>query len=67
LKGNILNRGENTWLIRVDFPPGADGKYQHKEETVEGSREGAEKRLSEILRERETGMASEAGKITVAE
>src|SRR5688572_22018919 len=65
--GFLLPRGENTFV--VGFSKGRDrhGKRVNHRETVKGSKEEAQKRLNQILSERDAGKFIEPSKLTLDE
>jgi len=70
MRGHIRqrNKGGNTWSLVISL--GADpatGKLKQHWETVKGSKRDAEKRLSELLHQLDTGAYMAPGKTTVAD
>jgi len=66
-RGNIEKRGENRYRIRIYLGTGPDGKQLYHREAVRGTRKQAEKRLTELLRELDTGGYVEPNKLTLGE
>ncbi len=66
-RGNIEKRGENTWRIRVYLGTDPDGKQRYYRETVHGTKKAAQQRLTELLRELDTGGFVEPSRETFAE
>lgn len=66
-RGNIEKRGENRYRIRIYLGTGPDGKQLYHRETFKGTKKQAEKRLTELLREIDTGGYVEPNKITLGE
>lgn len=68
MRGHIIQRSKGTYSIKVSLgkDPGA-GKYRQHWETVKGSKRDAEKRLSELLHQLDTGSYIKPGKTTVAD
>src|SRR5262245_3772484 len=65
-RGNILKRGKNSYRVKVELPPAADGKRHRVQVTVRGSA-NAKRELTRMLRELDTGLAVAPDKITVAQ
>jgi len=63
MKGSIVSRGKDVWLIRY-YPPGS---RKQKSSTFRGSYEDAELELARLLREVRNGLPTEPEKVTVAE
>src|SRR5690606_21154871 len=66
-RGNIEKRGENVWRIRIFLGMDADGKQLYHRETVRGTKKAAQTRLTELLRELDTGGYVEPTKLTLGE
>lgn len=66
-RGNIEKRGENVWRIRIFLGTDADGKQLYHRETVRGTKKAAQTRLTELLRELDTGGYVEPTKLTLGE
>lgn len=47
--GGIRNRGKNTWQLRWELPPGADGKRQYRSQTYHGVKADAERLLRKLI------------------
>lgn len=69
MRGHIVQRSKNkgTWSIKISLGKDSSGKYKTKWYTVQGSKRDAEKRLSELLHQLDTGSYIQPGKITVSE
>lgn len=68
MRGHIVQRSKGTYSIKVSLgKDAATGKYKSKWFTVEGSKKDAEKRLSEILHQLDTGTYIQPGKVKVSE
>ena len=67
MRGQLVNRGKNRWLVRV--PRGRDmrGKRLYHNKTVHGSKKDALAYLTKVLREVQVGTFVEASSRTVAE
>jgi integrase len=66
-EGFVQKRGESSFV--VGFFKGVDrtGKRKYHRETVKGTKKDAQKRLNEILRERDQGTFTEPSKVTLDE
>ena len=68
MRGHIVQRSKDTYSIKVSMGKDPDsGKYKSQWFTVQGSKKDAEKRLSEILHQLDTGNYMKPGKTTVAD
>ena len=68
MRGHIEKRGKNSYSIVVSLGKDANsGKYKYQWVTVKGTKKEAEKRMSEILHQLDTGMFMRPGKITLSE
>ena len=67
MKGNITQRGKNSWRIQVVIGKGPDGRYQRHFETVKGRKGDAERRLRELLSSLDKGIYTPPGRLTIAE
>jgi integrase len=66
--GHIRSNGDNSYSIKISLPKDSTtGKYRAKWFTIRGSRKDAEKRLSELLHQLDTGTFMQTSKTTVAE
>ena len=68
MRGHIVKRGKNSYSIAISM--GKDpvtGKYKQQWVSVKGSKKDAEKHLSEILHQLDTGSFMKPGKTTLAE
>ena len=66
MAGQIINRGENTWCVRVYM--GRDpktNKRRYANETVKGTKKDAQRVLTRLERERDTGTYVDPSKLTV--
>ncbi len=65
MAGQVIKRGENTWLVRVYL--GEDGgKRKYHNKTIHGTKKDAQAYLTKALRERDTGTFVEPTKETLA-
>ncbi len=68
MRGHITQRSKGTYSIKISLGKGpATGKYKSQWFTVKGSKKDAEKRLSELLHQIDTGAYMKPGKTTVAD
>jgi integrase len=72
MRGSLLQRGENRWLIRLEFgymPDPKTGKMRRlqKSETFRGTRRDAERRLNALTKDVQDGSYIASDKRTVAE
>lgn len=67
MRGNITQRGKNSWRIQVVIGKGSDGKYQRHFETVKGRKGDAQRRLTELLSSLDKGIYTPPGRSTVAD
>jgi hypothetical protein len=67
-RGNICRRGRSSWRIKIERKADKPGdKPKVFTETVKGRRQDAEKRLTELLGQIDTGRLIEPDKTTVEE
>ena len=62
MPGQIIKRGERTWLVRVPLGRDASGKRRYHNKTIHGTKRDAEAYLAKKLRERDTGELFEPGR-----
>ncbi|MGD0780760.1 MAG: tyrosine-type recombinase/integrase [Dehalococcoidales bacterium] len=70
MRGHIVQRSKykGTWSIKIATGKDpATGKYKYQWFTVQGNKKDAEKRLSELLHQFDTGALMQPGKTTVAD
>jgi integrase len=65
-RGHVRRRGE-AWEVRITAGRDEKGKRRTITRTVHGSEDDAEAKLTEMLRERDTGSAIDPSKTTVAQ
>jgi integrase len=68
MRGHITKRGKNSYSIVISLgrDPGT-GKYKYQWVSVKGTKKDAEKRLSELLHQLDTGTFVNPGRTTLAE
>ena len=68
MRGHIEKRGKNSYSLAISMGRDANtGKYKYQWVTVKGTKKEAEKRLSEVLNQIDTGTFMKPGKTTLAE
>jgi len=68
MRGHITKRGKNSYSIAVSLGKDATtGKYKYQWVSVKGTKKEAEKRLSELLTQIDTGTFMKPSKTTLAE
>ena len=67
MRGTVKQRAKGTWTLIVDLPRDGNGERRQKWMTHRGTRIEAEKRLTELLRELDTGVYITPAKVTLAE
>lgn len=67
MKGNVRQRGKNSWQIQIYTSKGSDGKYHRHLETVKGRKGDAQRRLTELLTSLDKGVYAPPSKLTVAD
>jgi integrase len=65
--GQIINRGKDTFLLRVYIGRDSQGRRHYYSETVKGSLKDAKKRLTEKLSEKDAGKLIKSSRITLNE
>ncbi len=67
MRGHITKRGKNSYSLAVSLGKDATtGKYKYQWVSVKGTKKEAEKRLSELLHQLDTGTFMKPGKTTLA-
>jgi integrase len=67
MKGNIRQRGKDSWQIQIYTGVAPDGLPKRYYETVRGRKSDAQKRLAELLLNLEKGICAPPGRVTVAQ
>lgn len=67
LAGQLVNRGKDTWLVRVSLGRDQNGKRKYINKTVRGNKKAAQAVLTKLLREKDTGFIVEPSRQTVQE
>lgn len=67
MAGQLIQRGDRTWLIRVFVGRGTDGRRKYYNKTVRGTKKDAQRVLNEKLLERDRGQLVLPSRATVEE
>jgi hypothetical protein len=60
MAGQIIPRGDRTWLVRVFIGRDSEtGKRQYQSKTIHGTKKDAQRYLTESLRDRDMGIVVE--------
>ncbi|MEW6523654.1 MAG: tyrosine-type recombinase/integrase [Bacillota bacterium] len=62
MAGQLIQRGERTWLVRVYLGRDAEGKRKYHNKTIHGTKKDAQKYLNKVLLERDTTGFTEPSK-----
>ncbi|HEX8397676.1 MAG TPA: site-specific integrase [Pyrinomonadaceae bacterium] len=65
--GQLIKRGDDTWLVRVYLGEDANGKRKYHNETFKGTKKEADKVLRKVLEDRDKGLLGDARKQTLKE
>jgi integrase len=65
--GQVIERGKNTYLIRVPLGKDAEGKRKFYNHTIKGTKLDAERHLHEYLHKKSLGIAIEPARATFKE
>ena len=67
-RGQIIDRGENRWLVRAFLGRDAKtGKRRYHSKTIEGTKREASQYLTKVLREMDTGLYVEQSQVTLGD
>lgn len=67
MRGQIVKRNENTWLVRIFLGRDANGKRKYFNKTIYGTKKDAQIFLTAKLREKDLGIFVEPASIFLAE
>lgn len=67
MRGQIIKRNENTWLVRIFLGRDAKGKRKYFNKTIYGTKKDAQMFLTGKLREKDLGIFVEPASIFLAE
>ena len=65
MAGQLIRRGERTWLVRIYLGRDGAGKRKYLNKTVQGNKKHAEQQLTKLLRERDVGTLVEPSETTL--
>ncbi len=63
--GQIIEREKGVWTVRIYLGEDAKGKRKYHNETIKGSKKDAQKRLTQVLREKDTDVYVQSSVITL--
>src|SRR5206468_98317 len=67
MAGNITKTGARSWRLKFDIPSDVPGKRTTRRCTVRGTKKDAERKLTEMLAQRDSGALLAPHKTTLAE
>jgi integrase len=67
MAGQIINRKDNTWVVRIFAGRDANGKRKYINKTIRGTKKDAQTFLNAKLREQDLGINIEASTLTLNE
>lgn len=67
MAGQIIKRGERSWLIRIFMGRDANGKQSFHRKTVHGTKKDVETYRNKVLREKDLGTFFEPASLSVKE
>jgi integrase len=67
MRGSIRKRGRNSWELRFEEGPRINGKRRTRHVTMRGTRQDAQKELTRLLADADTGKLPDGARSTVAE
>lgn len=67
MTGHIRRRGAHSWELKIAIGRDANGKRQTRYESVKGTRKDAERRLTELLHQRDGGTLVSRNTVTVGD
>lgn len=65
MAGQLIKRGDSTWLVRIYLGRDAQGKRKYLNKTVQGNKKHAERTRTKLLRERDVGTLVEPSETTL--
>jgi integrase len=65
--GQLVKRGENEWLVRVPHGRTLSGTRKYINLTVHGTKKDAQRELTRLLRNRDTGILTEPTRQTLGD
>src|SRR5258706_8962911 len=67
MPGQLIQRGEKTWTLRIFQGRDAAGKRQYLNRTIHGTKKEAQRALNLLLGEKDAGTLADAGRKTVGQ
>jgi integrase len=67
MAGQIIKRGDRTWVVRIFMGRDGNGKRRYLNKTVRGTKKEADTYLSKTLTEISAGTFVEASPVTVSD
>ena len=67
MAGQLIERGERTWLVRVYTGRDENGRRKYHNKTIHGAKKDAQRYLNKVLRQHDTGEFVEPSRQTVRE
>lgn len=67
MAGQLVNRGENKWLVRVPNGRALNGTRKYINRTVHGTKRDAQRELTRLLRDRDMGVLTEPTRQTLGD
>ena len=67
MPGQLVRRGENNWLVRVPNGRRLNGTRKYINRTIRGTKKEAQRELTRLLRERDTGLVPEVTRETLGD
>ena len=67
MRGHIRRRGKASWAVILDLGRSADGRRRQKWHTVRGTKRDAQRELTRLLHELDTGAYVEPARMTVGD
>jgi integrase len=67
MPGQLVKRGENKWLVRVPNGRGLNGTRKYVNRTIRGTKKDAQREMTRLLREKDTGVLIEPSRQTLGD
>ncbi|MBA3569086.1 MAG: site-specific integrase [Pyrinomonadaceae bacterium] len=67
MAGQIIKRGDKTWLVRIYLGRGTDGRRQYQNHTVHGVKKNAQAWLTDALRKQDLGIPTFQSKVSLSD
>src|SRR5437588_5996175 len=65
MPGQIIKRGENTWLVRIFDGRDVDGRRRYINKTIKGTKRKAEKYVRDSMHDMDRGLFVEPSSLTL--